>query len=286
MIFELNTFDLLTFYPSVTSNRKIGVASNSLGYSQSISSNQKRGIASNLLGMVQYVAHRFAVGNVSCSNTLSFSHTARNTKILTASNHLAFYHNVTRLKVNCGNTLTFNQTVVPVFSNGAANRLGFGHSVTVVKSLNIYVEQQLSFGSFANALMCEVCGVIGSYTIGQADLTLTYGQNVLILRNPNFGDEESIDYNRIVHRSRGGDLLITTLDNWKVRVFNYSFSGFKQTDVDKLKGFMKDSLGLTINMKDHNNNQYNALILNPETAFEQVGRNNFNVNLEIEVVPI
>lgn len=115
-------------------------------------------------------------------------------------------------------------------------------------------------------------------------ITLTKGDLTVQLRNPDFGDTDSIELRRIQRRSRGGDLILFRDGNWpKTETFTYEFSYLKRQDLMNLIVFIQETLGQDITLTDYNGQVYTAIIITPSEDLVQSGRQNFTTRLSFQV---
>ena len=124
-------------------------------------------------------------------------------------------------------------------------------------------------------------------TLGNATLTLTYPYTTptttLVLRNPEFQNQDSLNFNRINRETRGGTLVVYADPNWpKAQSLTLTVSHLKQTQVDDLLDFLLESLGKEIGLLDHENRQWRGIILTPDAEVSHVGRENRSVQFEFE----
>ena len=107
----------------------------------------------------------------------------------------------------------------------------------------------------------------------------------LILRNPEFGDTEKLESQRIIQRNRGGDFFIIRPIYWSA---TYTISiQFKYLSYDAIKAalvFFQVTLGQEIIYTDPIGKQYLVIISNPNKDVVQNGRYNYELSLDMQVV--
>lgn len=126
-------------------------------------------------------------------------------------------------------------------------------------------------------------------TIGKATLTLSYPVGAptlsVVLRNPQFGNLDTLTYNRVNRQSRGGSLLVFADPIWpKSQRFEFTIPYLCADDKPGLQTFLQTSLGQPITMLDWHNRSWNGVIIN-EPDFTQIGRDAYAVNFVFEVTP-
>lgn len=116
-------------------------------------------------------------------------------------------------------------------------------------------------------------------------ITLTKGTLSLQLRNPDFGDRESIEVRRINRKTRGGDLVMYRDPAWpKYATYTYSFSYLSQDDLYKLIEFMKSTLGQEITITDYEGRVLsNCIITTPTEELTQDGVEDFRASFSFQV---
>jgi hypothetical protein len=228
-------------------------------------------------------------------------------KTASASSTLSFTQSAFR-QFSEKSTLTFTQAVI--HAKGAPNvfhALGIGHQASPLLILNLTPGHTVGFKSSVAFWIGRPCleksysPFIGSGspgappttppTLGAATLTLTYPYiaptTTLVLRNPEFQNKESLNFNRINRETRGGTLAVYADPDWpKAKVLTLTLRHLKQTQVDALLTFLQESLGKEIGLLDHENRQWRGIILNPDAEIAHVSREDRTVELQFEGEPV
>jgi hypothetical protein len=124
--------------------------------------------------------------------------------------------------------------------------------------------------------------------LGVALLTLTYPfvtpTNTLVLRNPDFGNTDRLEFSRIRRQSRGGTSILFSDRKWpKQQVLNLSISALSQTKAEDFLDFVTESLGQEIGLLDWENRQWRGIILNPDADITDGGMTcRYAANLQFE----
>lgn len=96
-----------------------------------------------------------------------------------------------------------------------------------------------------------------TYPAASPTLTLT-------LRNPDEGDEDSLDIRRVDNLSRGGTRHYYRNEIWpKARVLSLGFTGLSDSQVTDFFDFLSASLGKLVGLRDWLNQQWEGVILDP-----------------------
>lgn len=109
--------------------------------------------------------------------------------------------------------------------------------------------------------------------VKQSTITLTIGGDDITLRAPLFADREELFLERISRKTRGGDLKVFRDDEWaKIRTFRYKFEGLDSDKVIEMFQFLHLSLGLKIQLVDHEGITWEGYIVNPQGETAQYVR--------------
>ncbi len=115
-------------------------------------------------------------------------------------------------------------------------------------------------------------------------ITLTFGTFHVQLRNPDFGDRESVEVRRINRKTRGGDLIIYRDLAWPLySTYTWKFSFLAQADLDRLLYFLKLSLGQVIVIIDYEGRTFNAIITTPTDEVSQEGVEEYHAGFSFQV---
>lgn len=114
---------------------------------------------------------------------------------------------------------------------------------------------------------------------------LSYAPLSLILRipSPDFDDSETVSQDRIVRKTRGGDLIVFRDPEWTgVSQLKFKFSGMDQGKVNQFLNFIKLTVGLPITLTDYEGNVWTGVILNPDAGIVQPGRQILGCSFEFQ----
>jgi hypothetical protein len=120
-------------------------------------------------------------------------------------------------------------------------------------------------------------------------ITLTYPfispEVSLILRKPDFGNLDTLEFSRINRESRGGTLIIFRDSIWPITERqSYQFSVLSHSDIVHLQEFFRVSLGKEIGLLDYENRQWRGIILNPDSDTAEQSRGSFIASFDFEGV--
>lgn len=115
-------------------------------------------------------------------------------------------------------------------------------------------------------------------------ITLTKGSLTVTLRDPDFGDTDTIESRRIQRKSRGGDLIMYRDPMWpKTETFTFEFSYLKRQDLMNLVLFIEETLGQEITLTDYNGRVFQGIITTPSEELAQSGLENFTTKFSFQV---
>lgn len=129
-------------------------------------------------------------------------------------------------------------------------------------------------------------------TLSHATLTLTWPRitptTTLVLKNPEFGNQDVITLVRVDRTTRGNERKIFTDQNWGItQSFILTIQNICEANVtvDELIDFLNDSLGQEVGLLDWEGRQWKGLIVEPETSIEaNVGGYGLQLTFEGELV--
>jgi hypothetical protein len=90
------------------------------------------------------------------------------------------------------------------------------------------------------------------------------------VRNPEFGNQDKYEQNRIYRRTRGGNLIQYRDPIWPTtETISYSFKYLTNNEAHGLLNFIDKTLGLMILLQDYDDQWWQGLIINPEKEISQ-----------------
>jgi len=126
-------------------------------------------------------------------------------------------------------------------------------------------------------------------TLTKGVLTLTYPYvsptTTLVLRNPELGDKDRLNFNRINRLTRGGTLIVFADPKWpKTQTLVVQVDSLKPAQAADLIQFLRDSLGQEIGLLDWESRQWRGIITTPDAQITHVGRGDRSVAFEFQGV--
>lgn len=189
---------------------------------------------------------------------------------------------------NVSQTLTF----ADVASRQATLRRTLTQSLAIVQSVTFYVEGGCLEKSYRPFIGADGDPDFPPPTtvepvLGRTNLTLTYPYvtptMTVELRNPDFGNKDRLNFNRINRQTRGGTLIVFSDPKWpKSQTLSLQVSGLKAQQCDDLLQFIAASLGKEIGLLDYENRQWRGIIANPDSPITHVNRTDRSVTIEFQ----
>lgn len=270
-------------------------ASNSIGFQQQVQHNV----------IVVHVQHNLSFGqsiqknqtlNVAVEHALSFGQKHGPTTEESLSNSIAF----SQLAARAGdpsNDVLFDQIVAAEKSTGVKNGILFDQIVAALLDLNIPLNNGILFGQTVVAWKDEPCdrheynpqgAGMPAVVFGDNDtISLVCGADSIVLRNPSFGNAESLDVDRALNVSRGGKPNIVRDPNWpESTTITIEITTLKAAEAQALLDFMLACLGQLVTYTDYENRVWEGVILNPGEAVIEQREDVWSANIELIGNPV
>jgi hypothetical protein len=105
----------------------------------------------------------------------------------------------------------------------------------------------------------------------------------LTLRNPEFGDKDRLQFNRVSRETRGGTLIVYADPMWpKIETLVLTISGLSVDQAEALLEFMENHVGQEIGIWDWEQRRWTGIVTNPNDPALEDGRDMFTASLEFE----
>lgn len=119
---------------------------------------------------------------------------------------------------------------------------------------------------------------------------LMYQNHVLIdqviLKNPDLGDTDSLNFTRINRVTLGNQLVVYSDGIWPTfERLKLPFSYLSQTDAYNLKRFVHQWFGINCYYLDYENRYWFGFFTSPEISLEEADKLNFKVSIDFEGWP-
>ena len=186
--------------------------------------------------------------------------------------------------------------------------IGDRASVVVVRLLsaedNIVIEQSFSYTLPFGLVKRDYRPFIGAGTAGNptppaatlagpnlaapGTFTLVYpstgtATDTLVLRDPEFGNKDRLQFNRICRETRGGTLIVYADPMWpKTETLVLTFSALTPTQAEALLEFMLNYIGQEIGLWDWEGHYWVGIITNPNDPVVEDSKYSFTAGLEFE----
>jgi hypothetical protein len=122
------------------------------------------------------------------------------------------------------------------------------------------------------------------HQVNTHQVVLTCSGQTITLPSPDFDNAERFAFDRVNHRSRGGDLIIFRDSIWpKAQTLIYQWTRIDSIDRAQLLTFLRKHLGKLVTITDYEGRVFTGIITNPDTEFSQSKRSYHDVKLEFEI---
>lgn len=296
--------DTLAFTQDVNSNIKGATASSTLAFTQDTEVHGP--VNESAVSVINFTQEVIGGADYqkSATNTIGFVHVAGRAIEATTDNTIVFTQTAERKNIALS-TIVFVSSVsggkgadpetdlgltstaarVLVAPRSASSAIPFLQSATYILERSCTEQNYTPFVGSPNPDFTPPTTT--APTLGHATLTLTYPYTspttTLVLRNPEFRNQDTLSFNRINRETRGGTLIVFADPNWpKSQVLKLQVDFLKQSQVDDLLEFFLDSLGKEVGLLDHENRQWRGIILTPDAEITHVGRENRSVQFEFD----
>ncbi len=124
--------------------------------------------------------------------------------------------------------------------------------------------------------------------LGPGEFTLLYPAtgtptDTLVLRKPEFGNKDRLQFNRISRETRGGTLVVYADPMWpKTQNLVLTFSALKPTQAKALTTFLANHLGQQIGLWDWEGRHWTGIVTNPNDPVVQDSKYSYTGSLEFE----
>ncbi len=107
------------------------------------------------------------------------------------------------------------------------------------------------------------------------------------MRNPEFGDRNTLTFTRINQTTRGGTLTVFADPDWpKFQTLSVQVKALSDLAAAAVLQFLEDSLGQEIGLLDWEGRQWRGIITNPDTAVSYGIDCGHSVAIEFEGNPV
>lgn len=274
---------------------------NSIDFVQTVSLGPISQGTSSTLVLTDDVDINFEVTQL-VENTLVLTDLARqNLLFVTAENTLALVAGITAniADESVVSTLNLVQTVdqnieqVSVLSTLILEHfLSFVNdkTINVNSTLELFdtLESNQELESLSDTLeLTDFVSVVLDTSCLGAGITLTYPfenpQVTVVLRKPDFGNLDRLEFTRINRESRGGTLQVFRDEIWpRSERQSYQFSMLSRNAIIHLLDFFAISLGKEVGLLDHESRQWRGVILTPDTDTAEQSRGSFVGQFDFE----
>lgn len=234
--------------------------------------------------------------NVSASNFLSFSQSAGQMFELSAASTLELSDRAER-RFYVSNVLNFNQIMDGEALKAAGNILALTQTlhlnVTFGRSLShdLGLQQGLAYTLIKPDTECRYSPFLGAGSpipttepvLSTGTLTLIFESTTLVLRNPEYNNQNVITSDRINRTNPGGSITIFVDPKWpKQQSLQVSVIGLTEVQVIDFLAFLEESLGRQIQLSDWEGRTWLGIVTTPDATVTRGKNCNHKLSFEFE----
>ena len=253
--------------------------SNSIGFQQQVQHNVIVINVETNINFTQTVG-KTATINIAVETNVNFSQNMGPTTEESLSSSITFGAEASRGE-HAISEIEFTSNVVGVASKGISNDILFGQSVSVQLDLNPVASSNILFTQNVVHELIRPGASCATITLAD-DVTFLCTGGSITLRNPDFGNSESVDVDRVLNVSRGGTPNIFRDPVWPQQTtLTVSFSVLTRAKALELLDFLQDCLGLLVTYTDYENRDWEGIITNPDSAVVDEGDCRYSASLSL-----
>ena len=205
-------------------------------------------------------------------------------------------------------TLNIGQTIVAELGKGISDTLEFSQVITATVRTNLGVVSNLSIGDTIEytlnenrkRVLCTYSPFIGSSTdenapapplvtqptiipLNQVTLTCPAVSSSITLRNPELGDKDISQFQRINRETRGGTLVVFSDPIWpRTQKLILEFTGLTEEKGQEFLTFLNLALGQYVELKDWESTTWGGVLTAPQSPIIRDGTCKVSVTVEFE----
>ncbi len=286
MIIDAFVGNIFSLKQNVTSNNKVQSVASHLSLQQVARSNMILQSVGNsfILRGVPAVTRPVTVGRFSDALNLSSTQVTGPGTLSVTSTFFFWQQIVTTGFKDASSHLTLAQTIAGHASKPASSLLTLTQSVSLTARHVQSASSILSLVSQQAAFKPSICFANGQDPIlHNPNPYFSYTDQTVTLVSPEFGNIERISQNRIMRRSRAGDLIIFRDNQWPAtETLHMDFTFLNQVTATALVDFMRQTMGLRVTFFDNEQRTWHGYIMTPAAQIAEQLRNCFTVTLEFQ----
>lgn len=287
MIYNLYAAELLTFTESHSNSPFGRQVLDQLLFTETDHVNLKSRSGSDLL-MFRENSVLGKTRNLGGSDTLVFAESASpRVYVFSEVENILFIENHSGYVGDVGSDLlTFIETNDVQVVKVSNDTLVFVETDSVIKVRNLIGSDTLVFVEGNSVFKPTKKFIANPATLGSSDIRLKFGSTQHTFRKYLFGNSESINYSRINRKSAGGDIIVAAASANVVTTLAFTIRMLTCDDLAVLQQFLHDTVGQLIEFRDHENNNWEGVIVTPNNPQTQTGRNTYSLSLEFQGVRV
>lgn len=289
-VYELNVSHPLLLRQQLSSNIKVlTVSSQLLLVDRNLSGVRVEDVRDNLT-LRQGAVVGFAVYNGTVASSLTLTQaTHPRVHVVSAISYLPIAHQAEiPLAYEVSSTLNLSHVLEQFNGELPSSSLTLAQAATVVVVRNFVIEQTLSLQSVGSGyLRNDPLFVTVPFTpmmmATGGTVKFVFGSTELVLPRPEPDNTLRLDFTRVNRRTRGGDLVVYAASAWpKTKTQNLTFTFFKEVNAERVKEFLKMTLGKRVEYHAHDGVIWSGFIMTPAAEVSHDTRMLRSVNIEFQ----
>lgn len=275
---------------SVSSNFKIVSVSSTLELTHSDEENPKARAVNDTLTVSHAARTTYGSRTVSVASFLTFYQgTHPRSLVASASNYFALGHLALHpFFEEIGSDLVLGQDVSGERANAPKGILELTQEALGQLVRTRQVSHTLSLQSHVNHYLFKRDYYVLPTPLPpapDASVQFIYDGITIALPRPEIGNTLTLNFTRVNRRTRGGDLVIYSDEQWpKTKTLNLTFAWLKPEQKTALLKMMQDTVGRELVYEDHYGFVWDGFIMTPAAKVTQESLNNKQVSIDFQGV--
>lgn len=286
----MDIVDLLQFADTVDCQLKYAAIEDQLFFFEQLKSNRVSATVSETLIYIEKITVRKFL-NARVTDYLGFDDRVVPRTSFGVVSDVLFFTDFIKRVPGTGDSLAFTDSVSGFISRFPTDSLAFADSITTqINRSPTIVDGSLGFQDSVSVYVADKpwFPIIEPYGLAETGgIRLLRQGRVVNLPLPKFGDVDTLTLKRINRTSRGNSLIVSKVPTWWNKTLKRFEWDYLKPDVfNDLQDFLNVNVGkrVLINGIYTSDHTFAVIFLKPEAEFSQIGRENYTVILDMQVI--
>lgn len=287
----MDIVDLLEFVDTVDCQLKYAAIDDQLFFFEQLKCNRVSATVSETLTFIEQIrVQKFL--NVRVTDYLGFEDRVVPRVLFGVVSDTLVFTDFPKRIPGINDKLVFIDSVSGFTSSFPSDRLVFVESLNVKIQRSPAVNESLGFYDSVSAYVANKpwFPIIEPFGLAETGgIRLTRQSRVVDLPAPKFGDVDTLTLKRINRTSRGNSLIVSKVPTWWNKTLKrFEWDYLKPSVFDDLQSFLNVNVGkpVLINGIYTSDHTFFVIFLKPEAEYSQIGRENYTVILDMQVVSL